>query len=722
MVLGGLTVRESLFSPLWYRVARRRPHFRRDVKVRQIQYRGQIWHVLINEATGQQHRASQTAYEFIGRCDGLRTVQEIWDFLLENLGDDAPTQDEVVKLLIHLDEQGILAYESAPEVGTLVRRREERLQQKRKGMLNPFAFRVPLGNPGGFLKRIEWLAKPLVNIHVLWIWAVLVASALLVAASHWPALKASAMANLGTPHFLVLLWICFPFVKALHEFAHALVVTRWGGEVREFGFTLFLLVPAPYVDASDSGSFRHRSQRVFVSAAGIIAELALASIALFFWLNVQPGVVQDALLVIMFIASVSTLLFNGNPLLPFDAYYILTDVIDVPNLSSRSKKFWNNLLRRLVIGSGGTVPEYVAAGERKWLSGYFPLSMCYRALILGAIIVLVGAKSLVLGVLAAAFVIGAFVVMPLWRTFRETFRTARTQGQHARPWMVTAGMVAGIVFVICVIPFPYTTLAYGVVWLPEKAKVRAKTGGFVSKVLARDGEHIEKGRTLVVLEDPVLTAERDVVSNKLARAQTQRYSAIGSDPEKVQKIEKEIDRLRADLARVNEKIANLDIRSGVSGQLVMPEQKDIVGTFVRQGGTLGYVFKAENISIRAAVPEYDATLVREDTREISVRISDRPGEDLIGKLVRDIPAATQELPSVALGAQGGGPFVTDPTDANGMRVVEPVVLFDLAVPDKTLERAGGRAWIRFEHSSKPLISQWYRRVRQVFLQHFNPVS
>ena len=715
-------MRESLFSPLWYRVARRRPHFRRDVKVRQIQYRGQIWHVLINEATGQQHRASQTAYEFIGRCDGLHSVQEIWDFLLEKLGDDAPTQDEVVKLLIHLDEQGILAYESAPEAGTLVRRREERMQQKRKGMLNPFAFRVPLGNPSRFLKRIEWLGKPLVSIHVLWVWAILVGVSLLAAFSYWPMLKSSAIENLGTPHFLILLWICFPFVKAVHELAHALVVTRWGGEVREFGFTLFLLIPAPYVDASDSGGFRHRSQRIFVSAAGIIAELALASVALFFWLSVQPGLIQDVLLVTMFIASVSTLLFNGNPLLPFDAYYILTDIIDVPNLSSRSKKFWNNRFRRILMGSEGAIPEYIAPGERMWLAGYFPLSMCYRVLIFGAIIVWVGSKSLTLGLAAASFVAAAFILVPLWKTLKEILSAARAHGKRTRSWAVTAGMFAAIVVMTCVIPMPNSTLAYGVVWMPEKSKVRAKTGGFVAKVRTRNGEFVEEGQTIVVLEDPALLAERDVTANKLRRAETERYSAIGSNSEQVQKVEKEIDRLRADLARTNEKIANLDIRSGVSGRLVMPEQQDVVGTFVRQGSTLGYVFRNENISVRAAVPEYDATLVRDDTRNISVRISDRPEDVFIARLVRDVPAATQKLPSEALGERGGGPFVTDQSKSDGLHVVEPVVLFDITVLDKPLERAGARAWVRFDHSAKPLVGQWYRRARQVFLKRFNPVG
>ncbi|NIO40580.1 MAG: PqqD family peptide modification chaperone [Burkholderiales bacterium] len=713
---------ESLFSPLWYRVARRRPHFRRDVKVRQMHYRGRVWHVLVNEATGQQYRASQQAYQFIGRCDGLHTVQEIWDELLERLGDDVPTQDEIVGLLIQLDEQGILAYEFAPEAGTLVRRRDERLQKKRQGMLNPFALRVPLGNPSELLKRVEWLAPLFVNIHVVWMWLILVGVALLASINNWPVLKAYAVTNLATPHFLVLLWVCFPFIKAVHEAAHALAVARWGGDVREFGVTLFLLVPAPYVDASDAGGFRHRSQRIFVGAAGMIAELALASLALFVWLNVQPGLVRDISFVTMFIASVSTLLFNGNPLLPFDAYYILSDVIDVPNLSSRSKKFWNNILRRFAIGSAGVLPEYVATGEKKWLFGYFPLSMCYRLFIFGAIIVWVGAKSLILGIAATIFVLFAFIALPFWRTLKEVLASARSKQARIRSRLAIGSITAAVFSLVFIVPVPHNTVAHGVVWMPDKAKVRAKSGGFVNRVLVRNGEYVEPGRVLVVLEDSALEAERGTLTSELTRAVAQRYAAIAFDPELARKVEEEIERLRGDVSRVEEKISNLEIRSGVSGYLIMPMQDDIIGTFVQKGTTLGYVFEKEYVAVRAAVPEHDATLVREDTGDIEVRISDRPADTLIATLIRDVPAATQQLPSVALGERGGGPYVIDPSDAEGMRVVDPVVVFDLRVQDQLLERTGGRAWVRFEHSAKPLASQWYRRARQVFLQQFNPVS
>ncbi|MGD8790413.1 MAG: hypothetical protein PVH05_13115, partial [Burkholderiales bacterium] len=226
----------------------------------------------------------------------------------------------------------------------------------------------------------------------------------------------------------------------------------------------------------------------------------------------------------------------------------------------------------------------------------------------------------------------------------------------------------------------------------------------------------------VVLQDPELMVRRDGLENQLRRAVTRRYSAIASDPESVRKLEEEIERLHADVQRENEKIRNLEIRSGVSGRLIMPRQEDIVGTFVRQGSTLGYVFEAEIVSVRAAVPEYDAALIREDTKGIAVRISDRPEQVLAARLVRDLPAATRELPSMALGDRAGGHYVTDPADTDGIRTVEPVVLFDVAVTDRYFERAGGRAWVKFEHSAMPLASQWYRRARQVFLQRFNPVS
>ena len=153
----------------------------------------------------------------------------------------------------------------------------------------------------------------------------------------------------------------------------------------------------------------------------------------------------------------------------------------------------------------------------------------------------------------------------------------------------------------------------------------------------------------------------------------------------------------------------------------MRHQVDLPNTFIRQGSTLGYVLERTDIGIRAVVPETDAALVRESTRRVAIRLSGTT-ESHPAELVREMPAATFELPSPALGDRGGGPHATDPLDKEGVRTREPVVLVDLKVPAATLERVGATAWVRFEHAPEPLGQRWLRQLRQVFLQHLNPAG
>jgi putative peptide zinc metalloprotease protein len=152
----------------------------------------------------------------------------------------------------------------------------------------------------------------------------------------------------------------------------------------------------------------------------------------------------------------------------------------------------------------------------------------------------------------------------------------------------------------------------------------------------------------------------------------------------------------------------------------MPYQRDLPGTFVRQGVTLAYVLERTAVGIRAAVPEFDAALVREGTRAVAVRLAG--GHAFAAEFVREVPAATFDLPSPALGDRGGGPHATDPADKNGLRAREAIVLVDLKVPASALERLGGTALVRFDHGAQPLAQRWYRQIRQVLLQHLHPAG
>lgn len=682
--------------------------------------RDQGWTLLTSTTDAQQLRLDERAWRFVGRCDGLRTIQQVWDALLDEYRDDAPTQGEVIQLLGRLDQAGMLVQEAGGAPGAPAR--GARGRTRRTGaFVNPFALKIPLGNPGRLLDHLGPLPEYLFNVWSLWLWIGVALFTLFSAAGDWNALSAHARAYMATPRHLVLAWLLFPLLKTVHELAHALAVRRWGGEVREAGFSLFVLVPAPYVDASAANAFRIRSQRAIVGLAGIMAEFAVAAFALLVWLNVQPGLVQDAAFVTLFLAGVTTVLFNANPLLSFDGYYVLCDLLDLPNLSSRSRAWWADRLRRLAFGASAQDSIQPARGEGKWLLCYAPLSIAYRIFVSALLVLWIGAHSFLLGAAAVVLLTFLLFVAPLWSTVGRMLSESAAIGKRTRALTVGMTGAMAIAIIVCFVPLPYHTVAGAVVWLPDHARVRPEVDGFIVGLPAHDGDTVVAGQPLVALEDPALLAEREKLASEFERLQATRFGAMGKDTLEGRNAEEEIQRIRGDLERINRKIDGLVLRAQVDGVLVMPKQQDLPGTFARRGATLGYVLERREMRVRAAIPEYDAPLVRDRTQAAQA-LTEESGDAVDAHLLHDIPAATFELPSAALGDRGGGSLATDPADTDGVRTLEPVVLVDLTLTSMNLKRIGGRAWVRFDHGVEPLAGRWYRRVRQVLLQHFNPAS
>ena len=706
-------MRGGLFSPLWYRAAALQPCLHTDVHVERQSSRGQTWYLLSDASSGRQFRLNPEAYAVIGRLNGTCTVQAAWDAVLDAAGDAAPTQDEVLQLLTQMTERGLL--ESG--VGT-----EGTHQPKaRRGLrrwLNPFAFSIPFGDPSALLRRLDFLRAAGFLPGMVWLWLAVVGGAAAAAARNWGEL---GLAVQGT-RWPWLVWLVFPFLKAAHELAHALAVRQFGGEVHKAGLTLFLLTPAPYVDASAASGFRSRRQRLVVGVAGVATELALAAIALLLWLNLQPGWLRDLAFAALFTASVSTLFFNANPLLRFDAYYVLCDLLDLPNLGPRSAAWWGQLMRRLLRTEHGDEPLMAGVGETKWLVAYAPLSFACR-LVLGLGIVLwLGGLSAVLGCVGASLYVVSLLT-PLWRAARQLLAENRHGYARLRVACTVSICGATLLVLLFMVPLPAQTAAMGVVWLPDQARVRAETGGFIAQLHAANGARVQAGQLLFELSDPALTSARERLRSRLAELGAERFAALGTQKlERVGEYAEEIVRTEAELGRVEQRIAGLNVRSNVDGTLVLSHSEDLPGMFVERGATLGHVLDREQIVVRTAIEQQDAAQVRERTRAITVRLAEAPDAILDALTLREVPAAGMELPSPALGDTAGGPHVTDPTDKKGLRLLQPVVWLDLKLPAQNLERVGGRAWVLFDHGREPLATQLYRRSRQLLLARFNPVQ
>lgn len=713
---------DPLYSPNWYRVCALHPQLGGHVRVQPQPSRREPWYLLIDRASGRQHRLNSVAYQFVGRCNGHHSAQEIWESLLESLGDDVPSQEEIVRLIGQLVEAGLMQVEKVSDVEALFERHHARRAETRRSALNPLSFRIPLFDPSRLLERLDGLAQRIFRPWALWLWLALVGAALIAAAAHWNALRVHAALYMLTPRYLLLMWLCFPLIKGLHELAHGLAVRRWGGEVTQMGVTLFLLVPAPYVDASAASAFRPAYQRVMVSAAGIMVELLIAAFALLVWLNVAPGLLRDIAFVLLFIGSVSTVLFNGNPLLRFDGYYVLSDALDLPNLAPRSNRYWLWLIQRHLLRLPAPAPIDPGKGERFWLTIYAPLSWAYRLLISLLIAFWIAAKSLLLGMAAGLFLLTLNLARPLYRALQFAFFSPVLGTHRLRVRVLaSAALVLGILG-LTVLPMPASTVAEGVVWLPEKAQLRAETGGFVVRLAARDGEPVQPGQLIAVLDDPVLVSRQRDLQSQYEALQTQYYENLMSNPLKTQHADQAMQKLRPELARAAEKVAQLQVRARLAGALVIPGQSDLPGRFVKQGALLGYVFRPDQVQVRAVVQERDIAQVRAHTEAVAVLLAENPGRSLRAALSREAPAATHTLPSPALGDRAGGRQITEPADEDGVQTLEPVFLVDLRLPEDATQRVGGRAWVHFDHGVEPLALQWSRRLRQLFLRHFSPAA
>jgi putative peptide zinc metalloprotease protein len=355
-----------------------------------------------------------------------------------------------------------------------------------------------------------------------------------------------------------------------------------------------------------------------------------------------------------------------------------------------------------------------------WL--YAPLSMAYRVGLSITLVLWLGGQWLLLGGVALAYVGVTLLLQPLRAWSQQAFAAAQPGREQARLRLRLAAVAGVAALALFAVPLPFSTVAPAVVWLPEKAQLRPEVEGFIAELPLADGAQVQPGDLLLRLSNPELLAQRDQLASRLEGLRVGQFQQLLGDTNAAQNLALDIDRAQAEVQRADERIALLQVRAQTAGTLAMPGQGDLLGSFLRQGQTLGHVLAPGELRVRAAVAETEASLVQHRTRAAEVRLADAPGEVLAAEPSGGSPAATRQLPSAALAEAAGGPYTIDPTEKDGLHSLQPVVLVDLRLPDHTLARVGGRAWVRFEHGSEPLAAQLYRRVSQLFLRHFAPAA
>ncbi len=704
----------------WERMAALRPRLGVNTQVHRHCYRGVVCYVVRDGATARHVRLAQGAWRIVGLMDGERTLQQIHDALLMQLGEQAPGAAQLVQVLNDLYSMELLDCDGLVDVDvSAARQRQQRRQRQRRWLSSPLAQKIPLCDPQPYLDRWYAPLQGLFSQAGLLVWLLVLLGTCAVAIGHSDSIAADLSRDVLGGSNLLLLIVAYLLVKLLHELGHALATRAFGGEVHEMGVMLLVLVPVPYVDASAASAFASKSQRMAVGAVGIMVEMLLAALALLLWLAVEPGTVRDFAYSVFLVGGVSTLLFNGNPLLRFDGYYVLCDGLEIPNLGTRSKRYLGYLIRRYLCAEQQAVSPVSAPGERAWFVFYGIASSIYRIAILLAIVVFVAQTYWFVGVVLGLWVCIMQILLPAAKALAALHGSLLRSGRGLRGAILPALVLSALLAGTFVAPLPTWTYAEGVVWLPEHAQVRAGTSGFIRNQLVTADSEVEQGQQLFVLDGRELDTELEVAEQQLQALQVRYDSALFRDRASLQVLRQQLARAQSTLADIQQRHTHLRVRSPLGGTLMIPDQNALQGRYVRKGEVLGFVTDPRPLTARVVIRQSEIDRVRERTDAVRVKLPGHLRHAFTGTLATAVPSAITQLPNAALGARGGGRIAVQGKDPQGLQPAESVFLVDVVLPRQVPSVAAGtRVYLRFEHPSSPLALQLARALRQLLLTHF----
>ena len=312
------------------------------------------------------------------------------------------------------------------------------------------------------------------------------------------------------------------FTKTIHEFGHGLMCHHYGGECHEIGFMLLVMTPAMYCNTSDSWVMPNRWHRMAIGAAGMYVEIFMAALFTFVWWFTNPGWLHYLALNIMFLSSVSTLLFNANPLLRYDGYYILSDFLEIPNLSQKSKLALTSMLR---VGCLGMEPVNSRLLPTKWTTVfalYSVLSFVYRWVVVFFILWFIKEIFEPLGLAPLGYILMSFsifgmLVMPIYKMTVFFLYPGRLREMKRFNFLVTLFLLAAAIVFVCYFPFEQYVYGSCRIRSAKAQMVYTQEPGVLTEVKVKPGERVQEGQVLAVLENREYDLEVASLKGKLAR-------------------------------------------------------------------------------------------------------------------------------------------------------------------------------------------------------------
>ncbi|GAB5495475.1 MAG: hemolysin D [Phycisphaerales bacterium] len=604
------------------------------------------------------HKVSERDYQLCAAINEDKQLGHVFDELVENDMVDQEDEESFYQFILSLHGLGFLNL-PVPDNESLYRRRQQKIKAKRSAKLMGFLFlQVPLINPDTFLARTKHFVSWIFTKWALAVWLVVVGSALLLLGKNWTEFF-TPIGDVFTPERLLGMWFSLVVLKIIHEFGHAYACKIFNGEVPEIGAFFIAGTPCAYCDCTSSWGFTKRLHRLTVVLAGVYVELFIASFAIFVWAIASSATVKLIAFDIVVVAGVATVLANLNPLMRFDGYYILSDVLEVPNLRSTAQRRAIELLKFLAIGVPMT-PNRYSFGFNTFLVTFGVLSALYKITIVMGISALLATKFLYLGIGLAVFYGGM-----------EFYKAAKNVGNYlihseeAHSHRLRAGVLASLVFAaapaaIVFVPVPRPVIATGMVAMEQEQSYYAGADGFVESIHIYPGDLLKPGDPIATLDNPHSDDAVNMARHEYERASTLAEAKLADEPAQAAIHRRSAASSLVVLEREQEKLEKLDVTStgGAVVLQVIPQSRE--GSYMALGDPIAQVGSGRWI-IRGLVREASLASIRiKVDDEIQFRSASNPGETIRATVTHVGRLGKREITQETLTAMGGGQIPISP--------------------------------------------------------------
>jgi len=490
--------------------------------------------------------------------------------------------------------------------GQLMQALQARQSSWARWLLKNYLFvRIPLLRPDAFLQRTLPLVAPLFSLAFLCLTLGAGLLGLILVLRQWDTFSHTFL-HFFTLQGAALAGLTLILAKVLHELGHAYTCKRQGARVATMGVALLVMWPVLYTDTSGAWRLARRRQRLAIGAAGMAAELALACWATLLWSFLQDGMLRSAVFTLASTTWILTLAVNLSPFMRFDGYFLLSDLLGVPNLQQRAFALARWRLREALFGFGDAAPEHFPQGLRRVLVGYAIGTWIYRFfLFLGIALLVYHFAFKLLGLLLFAVEIGYFILMPLVNEGRQWY-ARRKDYRMNRNSLISLSLCVVALVLLC-LPWRSSIEAPALLKAARQASLYTPVGGRLAEVLVQPGERVRAGQALFVLDAPDLRHELDSVERRIVILQWQnsfqlldRESAAGLGV-----VRQELSAAQQRREVLRQQWQELTVRAAFAGQVREVAEPLQAGQWLPAGEWLGTLLGDGGQQVEAFVEEHD---------------------------------------------------------------------------------------------------------------------